>query len=254
MGKIFDRGGNEITLALVGQNGNEKKLSMEEFDYIYSAKNPYPVKRRIRWIVNTGLLRRDPAYFILLVKFIIRRTTVDNAFDARKELAEKIRSDLASFNSEMNELWAFRIKYFKIGVKGKTIFILPTRENDAVSDSYWHWLFINEVFIANKYDVSEKNIRDKIVVDAGANIGLFSLYCALFGAKKVHAFEPVGETYNLLKKNIELNNMSDVVTPINKALGESVGQSEISVSSAGDAAPLFVLTRRARTNADRRSK
>jgi len=51
------------------------------------------------------------------------------------------------------------------------------------------------------------------VVDIGANIGVFSLYAASQGAKKVLAYEPAGESFDLLRENIKINNLGDIISP-----------------------------------------
>lgn len=49
------------------------------------------------------------------------------------------------------------------------------------------------------------------IVDAGANIGLFSLYMKQkYPSAKILAFEPAPETYDILSRNLELNHLSDV--------------------------------------------
>ncbi|KAI0487169.1 FkbM family methyltransferase [Xylaria cf. heliscus] len=67
-----------------------------------------------------------------------------------------------------------------------------------------------EIFEDGCYDVS--NLPEgPLVIDAGANIGLFSLYVKnKFPSSKIIAFEPAPETYNLLRRNLELHNISDV--------------------------------------------
>jgi len=77
-----------------------------------------------------------------------------------------------------------------------------------------------ETVLHNQYNISPEKIKDKIVIDAGSNIGEFAIYCAKLGAKKVYAFEPVTETFKLLKKQIEINNLKGKVIPINMALGD----------------------------------
>ena len=51
-----------------------------------------------------------------------------------------------------------------------------------------------------------------IVLDVGANMGWYSLLIANHSkAKEIHAFEPVPKTYSYLAKNIELNNVTNVI-------------------------------------------
>ncbi|WP_104726478.1 FkbM family methyltransferase [Helicobacter felis] len=81
---------------------------------------------------------------------------------------------------------------------------------------------------ADKYFKDEANI-----LDLGSNIGNNALYYALVRkAKKVYAFEPLKETYEILCKNIELNALQDVIIPHNTALGEQVGRASIKSYSA----------------------
>ena len=47
------------------------------------------------------------------------------------------------------------------------------------------------------------------VLDIGANIGYFTLIMAK-QAKQVHAFEPEARNFEILKKNVELNRLSNV--------------------------------------------
>ena len=61
----------------------------------------------------------------------------------------------------------------------------------------------NEVIIDNVYNVSKENIKDKYIIDIGANMGMFSLFAATLGAKLVLAVEPVSSTIDILEKNIK---------------------------------------------------
>ena len=56
------------------------------------------------------------------------------------------------------------------------------------------------------------------VVDIGAHIGIFSLYATLFNARRVMAFEPERENYQLLRQNIDANHLSRKVQPFNIAI------------------------------------
>lgn len=86
----------------------------------------------------------------------------------------------------------------------------------------------------NQYNLKTEKIKNKIVVDAGAHNGEFSILSVLLGAKKVYAFEPVSGTAEILEKNISLNNMEDKITIVKKALSNKNGRARISFDYVGD--------------------
>ena len=51
-----------------------------------------------------------------------------------------------------------------------------------------------------------------IVIDIGANVGMYSLMSAVCRSARVYAFEPEASNFNLLCMNIRLNNMGNRVT------------------------------------------
>jgi FkbM family methyltransferase len=65
---------------------------------------------------------------------------------------------------------------------------------------------------------------DAVILDVGANIGNHSLFWAsgIAGApaKRIHAFEPVPATYQMLLRNITINDFGDVIIPHNIGLGD----------------------------------
>ena len=81
------------------------------------------------------------------------------------------------------------------------------------------------------YEKGEVELKEEDwVVDAGANIGMFSLFASKkVGDKgKIFSFEPVPATQKLLKRNIELNGLKNVeVVPF--ALGEKKGELSFSI-------------------------
>jgi methyltransferase, FkbM family len=62
------------------------------------------------------------------------------------------------------------------------------------------------------------------VIDAGANIGIFSAYAASRGAN-VYAFEPVPETLACLKQTLDINQNKFSIIPL--ALSDKTGSTEI---------------------------
>ena len=55
--------------------------------------------------------------------------------------------------------------------------------------------------------------KDAVFWDVGANIGTYTLYAALNGAK-VYAFEPSANNYYLMARNIEINKMDDRISAL----------------------------------------
>lgn len=66
--------------------------------------------------------------------------------------------------------------------------------------------------------------KGDVIFDIGANIGVFSLLGSKLVGEKgfIHAFEPSLNTYKALHKNVELNNISNII-PNRLALSNSVG-------------------------------
>ncbi len=79
---------------------------------------------------------------------------------------------------------------------------------------------IKQVIYYNQYNLSEKNVKNKIIIDAGSYLGEFSLLAVYLGAKKVYAFEPVSDAANALTENIKLNNMQNKISVVKMALGD----------------------------------
>ncbi|WP_231136371.1 FkbM family methyltransferase [Acidianus ambivalens] len=97
-----------------------------------------------------------------------------------------------------------------------------------------------QVIIENIYSPLLSNIREgDIVIDAGANIGLFSIL-ASFKVKdkgRVIAIEPEPNNLKILMQNVELNNLDNVIV-IPKALYDKPGR-KVSMKSEGVGAYVF---------------
>ncbi len=71
-------------------------------------------------------------------------------------------------------------------------------------------ILIEEILITKAYENEEVKVESKdIVLDCGANIGIFSIYAAK-NAKMVYAFEPSKEEIAILPKNERLNNCNNI--------------------------------------------
>ena len=80
---------------------------------------------------------------------------------------------------------------------------------------------IDEIFDNHLYDHPHVglNATDK-VLDIGAHVGVFTLYARTKTKGTIIAVEPLPNNYQLLQRNIEANNLQDVIT-INKAVTSS---------------------------------
>jgi len=76
-------------------------------------------------------------------------------------------------------------------------------------------------------DVLKKTLRPGMTfVDVGANIGFYSLEAArIVENGKVYAFEPIPTTYDILVKNIKVNNVKTII-PVNMAVSDQNGKTQ----------------------------
>jgi FkbM family methyltransferase len=85
---------------------------------------------------------------------------------------------------------------------------------------------ISEVIFFDQYHVRQFLNQDSIVIDAGANIGVFSVFAASIATHgHIYAFEPTVSTFSLLEKNAQ--NFPSNITCINSGLGEAVSEKNI---------------------------
>lgn len=75
-----------------------------------------------------------------------------------------------------------------------------------------------------KRDYSPSVASGATVLDAGANIGCYALYCLLSGAAKVHCVEASSRTLEVLRGNIEVNGLQDRVILHHNAVWKSNGE------------------------------
>jgi len=84
--------------------------------------------------------------------------------------------------------------------------------------------------------------NDSVVLDVGANIGLYSIYAAKkSNIKKVVAIEPESQNYALLNKNIFLNQVSDKVVALNIGFGQKTGLDTLFLSNFEPGAALHQM-------------
>ncbi len=103
-----------------------------------------------------------------------------------------------------------------------------------IPSSYEHIYYAT--FIAGEWDFLKVK-KDDVVLDAGAFIGDFTVKVAK-KAKEVVAVEPLPWAFQLLKKNVEMNELKNVVL-VNKALYDVDGV-KVKISDEGTASKIGI--------------
>lgn len=103
----------------------------------------------------------------------------------------------------------------RLGIRFSTI----RSANGLIVRAYTNSFFMfYETWSKKDYDIPGFTLtRGMTVVDVGANQGFFPLYAASKGAT-VYAFEPCVDNFEILKWNVEKNNLGDQVKMFNSAV------------------------------------
>jgi FkbM family methyltransferase len=80
----------------------------------------------------------------------------------------------------------------------------------CVADAETPNLF-REVLVDNSYNLTCDHVRNREIIDVGANVGFFSLAAAAMGAYKVFSYEPASNSYRTLMHNIRQLALTDKI-------------------------------------------
>jgi len=97
---------------------------------------------------------------------------------------------------------------------------------------------IIEIFLRSDYGTLP---NDAVIVDLGANIGVFAIYAATTTRNaRVYAYEPLPEFYELMRENVRLNQRTDTVECFNSAVAGEANARDIYVAGTDFFFPTFV--------------
>jgi len=112
----------------------------------------------------------------------------------------------------MNEsIYQFKIFYDNVN------FYLPDSDDHIQktiinTNSFYEFEMLKDIF--------ESLLPNDVIIDVGANIGNHSLFLGKFcNPQQVYSFEPFPHSFNILKKNIEINHLENKITAIPYAVG-----------------------------------
>ena len=70
----------------------------------------------------------------------------------------------------------------------------------------------------------------EILLDCGANVGMYTVWAAVTRNARVFAFEPESQNYAILNRNIQINDISGLVTAYCMGLSDTTGLSTLHMS------------------------
>ena len=138
----------------------------------------------------------------------------------------------------------YELKKFSKQMKKGDFFLVqhPALRNTIFLKQFLNYLNNKEISILKESFLGEGNspfssdLKDKIIVDIGGNIGDTALQFAKQGAE-VYSFEPVPPIYDIALKNIDLNpDLKDKIHFYNYAISNKKGEIDIAYGGEGTSA------------------
>ena len=119
---------------------------------------------------------------------------------------------------------------FVLTMKNGIKIYIPYYKTDLIQKEIANTKNFYEVEILNTIfkQASFYTLKKGIFLDIGSNIGNHTLYC--FSNDLIqfaYCFEPVQDTFQILQKNISINNLQNKVKLFNVGVGESQGKAQI---------------------------
>ena len=96
----------------------------------------------------------------------------------------------------------------KVKIETDNYFKIISRGGHIENTLYWEGTYLNEAVSMRTWVKYARESR--VVLDIGANSGVYALAAAAMGAKQVHAFEPLPRIYKILNENLALNSFKSL--------------------------------------------
>ncbi|MDG5767482.1 FkbM family methyltransferase [Balneolales bacterium ANBcel1] len=127
----------------------------------------------------------------------------------------------------------------KTAVKHDLEYIVPLRRsNQVIVCRLRDWIpwniFIHGCYITESgYEsfMLEKASGSEVIMDVGANIGYYSVRFSALTDGNVYSFEPMSYQYSVLKRNLELNRIDNVI-PVKRIASNTGGEKRIYYSGS----------------------
>ena len=213
---IYDRHGNRIRI-WIGNDEEAVELDKEKLESVLREVY-YKVSIKRNFLNFLRMATRHPVILYDVIDAVLKGEIADMGGKIRRRIIKEV------LNLKENPT------HITIKIGRGTLFDIGRKRELFPSILY----SCIEIFRDDHYDIGKADLNNKVVVDVGANIGIFSLYSTVYDTKVVYAFEPVKETYDILVENIKRNELENRIIPINKGLGDVEERKMISYTCGGD--------------------
>jgi len=124
--------------------------------------------------------------------------------------------------------YLYPLVYFKLIRQNHIIFKTKTGLKIRIRVNSTDLMAFTHVWLIQEYSSPKFEINNNdVILDIGAHIGLFSLFASQFCKNgKIFCFEPIKENYEELLKNIEINNIQNII-PFNNAVSSKTEKIKI---------------------------
>jgi FkbM family methyltransferase len=186
--KFKIQGSNNVVVDIVDGYTNlvfwKSQFKDINFDIEYFVESPYNVKHSILNIydLDTNRLLHSSEY-------------IDGEYEIKEKYYDKYRYIMDSNNI---------FKSQQIALPLYEIFLDKLYDSPFLMDEMYPRKVIPPLMRNNVIEEGD------VVVDIGANIGLFSLYALNQGCKEVYAVEPIPEACNIIRQIIKLNSIDNL--------------------------------------------
>lgn len=179
-------------------------------------------KLSLQLLLNGELNAEESFWSILPGRFRSQKTLLSNSNFAFPFL-KRFFGDSQNFSPV--DFFGCKLNYLPLGENNKK------EINKYFSDLLF---LVQEIAIADQYCGREFIKNNYTIIDAGANVGVFSLFAHHLSPRgDIYAFEPTPKIFAVLERNVTANNLSQNIHIINKALGDKDKRTMLMQSQEG---------------------
>lgn len=181
---------------------------MEAYDIEWVKKFIKSLKEDKNFIKKYKILMKnlDKDSIETISNIIIKVFKIINNIDSYKSIinGEELKSVVKMYNEYLSKIIKINDECYLY-----EDYVLPVNKFEKC-------IFYSKLSI--EYINNLHNIKNRDIIDAGAFIGDSGIMLSKYTNKNVYCFEPFKNTYDIMLKTIELNNIKNIV-PVNLALG-----------------------------------